>query len=100
MLDNVALHVYVHARTYHITLFLRCLLTNPFPPPIGHRLSLPLQTTVEGGLGYAVALQVPILTMIDISAAWLHYRKLDWRTVKILLPLSFVGMYIGQTVDK
>lgn len=57
-------------------------------------------TTVEGGLGYAVALQVPILTMIDISAAWLHYRKLDWRTVKILLPLSFVGMYIGQTVDK
>eukprot|EP00729_Bicosta_minor_P007751 gene7751-8717_t len=57
-------------------------------------------TSVVGGLGYAVALQVPILTLIDISAAWLHYRSLDWQTVIILLPLSFVGMYIGQKADK
>lgn len=51
---------------------------------------------VVGGLGYAVALQVPILTLIDISAAWLHYRSLDWQTVIILLPLSFVGMYVSR----
>lgn len=54
---------------------------------------------ITGGLGYAVALQVPILTMIDISAAWLHSDSLDWSTVWLLLPLSFVGMALGQTLD-
>ena len=56
-------------------------------------------STVVGGLGYAVALMVPILTMIDIYAAWLHRSALDWPTVWILLPTSFVGMVIGQVVD-
>ncbi|KAG7349620.1 sulfite exporter TauE/SafE [Nitzschia inconspicua] len=57
-------------------------------------------TNISGGLGLAVALQVPILTMIDISAAWLHKKDLDWDTIKLLLPLSFVGMGIGQYLDK
>lgn len=56
--------------------------------------------SITGGLGYAVALQVPILTMIDVSAAWLHKDKLDWPTVWLLLPLSFAGMAIGQILDR
>jgi len=56
--------------------------------------------TVVGGLGYAVSLQVPILTMIDVSAAWLHCDSLDWPTVWLLLPLSFVGMLVGQFLTR
>lgn len=56
-------------------------------------------SSVAGGLGYAVALMVPILTMIDIYAAWLHRSALDWPTVWILLPTSFVGMALGQALD-
>jgi len=56
--------------------------------------------SITGGLGYAVALQVPILTMIDISAAWLHSDSLDWPTVWFLLPLSFVGMGFGMFLDQ
>ena len=41
---------------------------------------------IPGGMGYAVALQVPILTMIDVYAAWLHSDHLDWPTVRLLLP--------------
>jgi uncharacterized membrane protein YfcA len=55
-------------------------------------------THIPNGLGYAVALMVPILTMIDIYAAYLHRNALDWNTIWILLPLSFVGMIIGQYV--
>jgi len=61
-------------------------------------LTAPSQVT--GGLGFAVALMVPILTMIDIYAAWLHRTALDWPTVWLLLPTSFVGMIIGQLLDK
>lgn len=57
-------------------------------------------TNIPGGLGLAVALQVPILTMIDISAAWLHYKDLDGDTIKLLLPMSFCGMALGQWLDK
>lgn len=57
-------------------------------------------TNVTGGLGYAVALMVPILTMIDIYAAYLHRLALDWPTVWLLLPTSFVGMIIGQVADR
>ena len=35
---------------------------------------------------------VPILTMIDIYAAYLHRLELDWRTIWLLLPTSFVGL--------
>lgn len=56
-------------------------------------------SSIPGGLGYAVALMVPILTMIDIYAAFLHRSALDWPTVWLLLPTSFVGMVIGQLVD-
>lgn len=59
-----------------------------------------VMTAPQGGLGFAVALQVPVLTMIDIYAAWLHAQSLDWPTVRLLLPLSFVGMTIGQTADR
>jgi len=55
---------------------------------------------VEGGLSLQVSLMVPILTMIDVYAAWLHRKSLDWPTVWILLPLSFVGMFIGQILEK
>jgi uncharacterized membrane protein YfcA len=55
--------------------------------------------TVSGGLGYSVSLMVPILTMIDIYAAWLHRKRLDWPTIWQILPLSFVGMWIGQRLD-
>mmetsp|Transcript_15018 Transcript_15018/g.22513 ORF Transcript_15018/g.22513 Transcript_15018/m.22513 type:complete len:346 (+) Transcript_15018:125-1162(+) len=55
-------------------------------------------THIPNGLGYAVALMVPILTMIDIYAAYLHQHALDWNTIYILLPLSFVGMILGQYV--
>ncbi|KAL7529491.1 hypothetical protein ACHAXR_005931 [Thalassiosira sp. AJA248-18] len=57
-------------------------------------------SNVPGGLGYAVALMVPILTMIDIYAAYLHRLALDWPTVWLLLPTSFVGMVIGQIADR
>lgn len=53
---------------------------------------------IPNGLGFAVALMVPILTMIDIYAAYLHRDALDWHTIWILLPLSFVGMILGQYV--
>lgn len=55
---------------------------------------------VQGGLGYSVALMVPILTMIDIYAAWLHRKCLDWSSIWQLLPLSFVGMFLGQKLDQ
>lgn len=55
-------------------------------------------THIPNGLGYAVALMVPILTMIDIYAAYLHRDVLDWHTIWILLPTSFVGMILGQYV--
>jgi len=55
---------------------------------------------IEGGLGFAVALMVPILTMIDVCAAWLHKESLDWLTVWILFPMSFVGMILGQLLDR
>jgi len=57
-------------------------------------------SSIPGGLGFAVALQVPILAMIDIYAAWLHSSALDWPTVWLLLPSSFVGMGLGQVIDK
>lgn len=55
-------------------------------------------THIPNGLGYAVALMVPILTMIDVYAAYLHRDALDWHTIWILLPTSFVGMILGQYV--
>ena len=55
---------------------------------------------ITGGLGYAVSLQVPILAMIDISAAYLHHKSIDWRTTWLLLPVSFIGMAIGQVLDR
>mmetsp|Transcript_14613 Transcript_14613/g.16638 ORF Transcript_14613/g.16638 Transcript_14613/m.16638 type:complete len:312 (-) Transcript_14613:21-956(-) len=55
---------------------------------------------IKGGLGYAVSLQVPILAMIDVSAAWLHNESIDWNTIWLLLPLSFVGMGFGQVLDR
>ena len=57
-------------------------------------------SSVSGGLGYAVALQVPILAIIDVYAAWLHSTALDWPTVWLLLPTSFIGMGLGQMIDK
>ena len=54
---------------------------------------------IVGGLGYAVALQNPILTMIDIAAAWLHWNDLDFGSILILLPFSFVGLALGQWLD-
>src|SRR6056300_583735 len=56
-------------------------------------------THIDNGLGYAVALMVPILTMIDIFAAYLHRSVLDWTTIWLLLPFSFVGMILGQYVS-
>ena len=55
---------------------------------------------ISGGLGYAVAIQVPILAMIDISAAYLHRKSIDWNTTLSLLPVTFVGMAFGQLLDK
>lgn len=49
--------------------------------------------------GYAVALMVPILTIIDIYAAYLHRVALDWSTVWILLPPSFCGMGLGVILN-
>jgi uncharacterized membrane protein YfcA len=37
--------------------------------------------------------------MIDISAAWLHWKDLDLESIKILLPFSFVGLALGQWLD-
>jgi len=54
---------------------------------------------IQGGLGFAVALQNPILLMIDISAAWLHWRDLDMNCIGILIPFSFVGLLLGQFLD-
>lgn len=56
-------------------------------------------THIDNGLGYAVALMVPILTMIDIFAAYLHRSVLDWTTIWLLLPLSSVGMILGQYIS-
>lgn len=49
--------------------------------------------------GYAVALMVPILTIIDVYAAYLHRAALDWSSVWILLPPSFCGMGLGMVLD-
>ena len=38
--------------------------------------------------------------MIDIYAAYLHRSSLDWSTVWLLLPTSFIGMILGQMLDK
>jgi len=57
-------------------------------------------TNISGGLGLAVALQVPILTMIDVSAAWLNYQDLDFETIQLLLPTSFCGMALGTWLDQ
>lgn len=46
-----------------------------------------------------MALMVPILTIIDIYAAYLHREVLHWSTVWILLPPSFGGMALGAVVD-
>jgi len=54
---------------------------------------------ISGGLGLAVALQVPILTMIDIAAACLHASHVEVRVCIILLPISFVGIGIGQWLN-
>ena len=51
---------------------------------------------IPSGLGYAVALQGPILTMIDVSAAWIHKEKIHWPSVWLLLPTSLLGMLVGQ----
>jgi len=55
---------------------------------------------IQGGLGYAVSLMVPVLASIDVYAAWLHRTQLDWTSVRLLLPLSFVGMVVGQVLDR
>mmetsp|Transcript_26763 Transcript_26763/g.29607 ORF Transcript_26763/g.29607 Transcript_26763/m.29607 type:complete len:305 (+) Transcript_26763:63-977(+) len=55
---------------------------------------------IRNGLTYAVALQVPILTIIDISAAWLHSKDLVWPPIYVLVPFSMIGMVIGQIADK
>ena len=57
-------------------------------------------TDIAGGLQFAVALQVPILTMIDVSAAWLHFKNLDVPTIILLLPMSFVGMFLGMWLSE
>ena len=57
-------------------------------------------TQIPNGMGYAVALMVPILTMIDIYAAYLHRNVLDWGTIWTLLPLSLAGMILGQYVGE
>lgn len=46
-----------------------------------------------------MALMVPILTIIDIYAAYLHREVLHWSTVWILLPPSFGGMALGVVLD-
>jgi len=56
-------------------------------------------TAPQGALGLAVGLQVPILSMIDIAAAFLHKDVLDWSTVWLLLPFSLVGMILGVAVQ-
>ena len=35
---------------------------------------------IFGGLGYDVAIQVPILAMIDMSAAYLHWTSINRNT--------------------
>jgi len=56
-------------------------------------------TDIPNGLTYAVSLQVPILTMIDISAAWLHSKDLVWPPIAILVPFTVLGMILGQIAD-
>ena len=55
---------------------------------------------IRSGLSYAVALQGLILTVTDVSAAWLHRRKIHWPTIVIILPFSFVGMVAGMFLDE
>lgn len=62
--------------------------------------ALTVLTAPAAGMGYAVALQVPVLTMIDVAAAWMHKKSLDWTVVKILLPFSYAGMAAGQVLDQ
>ena len=45
-----------------------------------------------------MSLMVPVLSVIDVHAAMLHRRHVDWRAVRYLLPTSFVGMVIGQSI--
>lgn len=55
---------------------------------------------VPGGLAYAVALQVPVLAVIDVAAGWIHRQALEWRSLRVLLPFSYAGMALGQVLDR
>lgn len=48
---------------------------------------------------FAVSLMVPVLSVVDVHAAMLHRRHVDWRAVRHLLPTSLIGMVIGQSIS-
>lgn len=88
---------YEHLSFEHLTIFCFLLLvTSTGLATCATAATVATAPTGKGGLTYAVALQVPVLTMIDVAAALLHAKSLDWTTVWLLLPLSFVGMGVGQ----
>ncbi len=60
-----------------------------FPPRLGWS---------AGGGRFAVSLMVPVLSVVDVHAAVLHRRHVDWRAVRRLLPTSLVGMAMGQSM--
>uniref|UniRef100_A0A7S0FIN2 Membrane transporter protein n=1 Tax=Minutocellus polymorphus TaxID=265543 RepID=A0A7S0FIN2_9STRA len=41
-----------------------------------------------------------VATAATVLTAWLHSTALDWPTVWLLLPTSFIGMGLGQMIDK
>ena len=55
---------------------------------------------IPGGLQYAVALQNPILTMIDIAAAYLHWHAIVVSSITILVPFAFVGLLVGHVLEQ
>lgn len=47
-----------------------------------------------------MAVTVPVLTAIDVSAAGLHRQNITWRCVWVLCPTSVLGMLLGQWLTR
>lgn len=62
-------------------------------------LSVPILALVISPV-QAAAIMLPILVVMDISAAWAYRRVWDRRIMKVILPAGIVGVAIGALIFK
>lgn len=53
---------------------------------------------IEGGVRIVTALMVPVLSAIDIAAAYIHRSELNWPAVLTIVPTTCIGMAAGNMV--